>query len=359
MEKEIKLLAHNEVAFEELSECLKTNDIVSMNRATGTGKSFIVLKYLYENRNKRILYLSPTYPIIDQLLNEHMPELNISQNDFARLDTNIYSNFSKLDISDIISNYDIVILDEYHRCGAKKWGIKINELISEAKKMNNGIKIIGTTATEIRYLDNNRNMNEILFDDVSVARLSLADAILQGILPVFEYVCSYSSLLYELDDVEQRIDKYIPYEELKKEYKERIYDLRKYITQKVVEERYFGDYVPDSGKFLAFSSTINKIKEDKKTMHRILGRNNYNEYEVSYREGKEKNNKTLSEFRRKPNDETSVLYSVNLLNEGVHVKDIRAIFMFRETISPIIYFQQLGRLLSYSRRKDNYISYNS
>lgn len=39
-------------------------------------------------------------------------------------------------------------------------------------------KVIGTTATEIRYLDNEKNMNDILFDGVCASELSLSDSIL-------------------------------------------------------------------------------------------------------------------------------------------------------------------------------------
>ena len=41
---------------------------------------------------------------------------------------------------------------------------------------------------------------------------------------------------------------------------------------------------------------------------------------------------------------------MDILNEGIHVDDIDGIFMLRKTTSPIIYFQQIGRALSFSGR---------
>ena len=113
----IELLPHNEVGYNKLINKLKENDFVSINHATGTGKSFIILKYLYNNKEKKILFLSSNYPIIDQLVNEHMPELNIDKDSFSCLDTEIYSNLIRMDMKELADKYDIIVLDEYHRCG--------------------------------------------------------------------------------------------------------------------------------------------------------------------------------------------------------------------------------------------------
>lgn len=52
----VHLLPHNEEAFIKLKKCLEDNQLVAINHATGTGKSFIILKYLYENKDKRIYF---------------------------------------------------------------------------------------------------------------------------------------------------------------------------------------------------------------------------------------------------------------------------------------------------------------
>ena len=60
----IKLFKHNELAYQKLENFLETEQMGSIDHATGTGKSFIALKYLYNHRNKKntifisnILYL--------------------------------------------------------------------------------------------------------------------------------------------------------------------------------------------------------------------------------------------------------------------------------------------------------------
>lgn len=357
MDKKVELLPHNEEAYEKLIECLKTNQMVSINHATGTGKSFIILKYLYEFRNKRILYLAPTYQIIDQLVNEHTKELGITKEEFSCFDTMIYSNLLSKNLDELKDKYDIIILDEYHRCGARKWGKRVNELLKKVKETNKDMKVIGTTATEIRYLDNNRNMNNIIFDGVCASRLTLADAILKGILPAPIYVNFNFDLLDELTLVYKRIKKIVIYENDLEKYIKLYNEIREEVEKEFSEFTLLKEYLNDSGKYLVFSSTKDQINNDKKFISKILG-NKKKEYVITSFNTPSKNNQILSEFRNSSNDINQVLYSINILNEGVHVKNVDAIFMFRRTSSPIIYFQQLGRLLSYSRRNDKVVLFD-
>ena len=348
---EINLLPHNEKAYKKLDEHLKTEQLATINHATGTGKSFIILKYLYKNRNKRILYLSPTYPIIEQLIHDHTEELGININEFNKFDTLIYRTLLDLDMSELASKYDIIVFDEYHRCGAEKWGNKVEELINCVKSNYPNTKLIGTTATETRYLDNNRNMNELLFEGNEVSRLSLADAILEGILPAPVYVNFNYSLLFELERLEKNIDQYAFYEVDRIKYKKILNSMKEDIEETLNDDKSLREYLAGNNKILVFSSTIKNIKKDRQYIEKLLGHVD-NTYMVHSNKTKEQNLEDLKEFRMAKSDVTSVLYSVNILNEGVHVKDVDAVCMMRATTSPIIYFQQLGRLLSYSKRND-------
>lgn len=109
MNKDIKLFVHNEKAYNNLVSVLKTNQMVAINHATGTGKSFILLKYLINNPDKKILFMAPTYPIIDQLLEEHMNDLGINRKDLPNLNSMIYLNILKSNIENIARHYDVII----------------------------------------------------------------------------------------------------------------------------------------------------------------------------------------------------------------------------------------------------------
>lgn len=349
----VVLLPHNEVGYDELTECLKSNQVATLNRATGTGKSFIGLKYAYENRNKRILIIAPTYPILDQWTEDHMEDLGISRSEFTKLDTMIYANLLKINNMDkLAAEYDIIILDEYHRCGSQKWGKKVRELKEAVLKYQNK-KIIGLTATEIRYLDKERNMKDILFDGVEASRLSLADAILQGILPAPYYVSFDFETLEIIDSLLKRINSGLPYYcEEKKAILTRLVQIKEQLVRELFEDKGVRNYINKGEKYLAFSSTKEDIKTDRQKIARIFANTPYQEFSVHSGYTKEHNKIELEKFRNGKSDLASILYSIAILNEGVHVKDVSGIFMFRKTTSPIIYFQQLGRLLSFSRRKD-------
>lgn len=49
-------------------------------------------------------------------------------------------------------------------------------------------KLLGLTATNVRYLDNNRDMAEELFDGHVASEMTLGEAIVRGILPALKYV---------------------------------------------------------------------------------------------------------------------------------------------------------------------------
>jgi len=353
--KNVYLLPHNEEAFKELVDCLKDNQFVAINHATGTGKSFIILKYLYENKNKRILFLSPSYPINDQLIQEHTKELGIDINEFVKLDTLIYRSLLEMDMEEVANNYDIIVLDEYHRCGAKKWGIKVNDLLACIREKHPMTKVVGTTATEIRYLDNERNMNNILFDGVCASTLTLVDAMLMEILPVPVYINSLVELSTEYEKILSKVYKKTLYNVERNYYLQLVEGIRSQIDKILYKEEDISQYIKKGGKHLVFSSTIGSIEKNKSLINKLLNYK-YNEYVVHSKKTKEVNATELKKFRYDVNP--AVLHCVNILNEGVHVKGVDSIFMLRPTTSPIIFFQQLGRLLSFSRRKDKVVVFD-
>lgn len=52
------------------------------------------------------------------------------------------------------------------------------------------------------------------------------------------------------------------------------------------------------------------------------------------------------------NTHLRLLYCIDALNEGIHVKDVSGVIMLRPTVSPIVYKQQLGRALSTNETRE-------
>ena len=64
----IVLYKHNLYAYNQIEERLKTSNRTCVIHPTGSGKSFIAIKWLYENRDKKCLFLTSQKPIIDQII---------------------------------------------------------------------------------------------------------------------------------------------------------------------------------------------------------------------------------------------------------------------------------------------------
>ena len=67
-------------------------------------------------------------------------------------------------------------------------------------------KRLGLSATNIRYLDNQRNMAEELFEGNIASEMTLGEAIVREILPEPKYVIAMYSYKKELEQLKKRIE---------------------------------------------------------------------------------------------------------------------------------------------------------
>ena len=87
---------------------------------------------------------------------------------------------------------DYIMPDEFHRCGSEMRGEDVQRLPDVFPKA----KLLGFSSTAIRYLDNQRDMAEELFDTNIASEMKLGEAIVLGILKSQTYilsVCSYQA----------------------------------------------------------------------------------------------------------------------------------------------------------------------
>ena len=81
---------------------------------------------------------------------------------------------------------DYIILDEFHRCGAEIWG----RAWSACSMYKDSAPVLGLSATNIRYLDNQRDMADELFDGNVASEMTLGEALVRGILNPPSYITS-------------------------------------------------------------------------------------------------------------------------------------------------------------------------
>jgi len=319
----IELLEHNKPTYAELCEKLESNNRVALIQATGTGKSYIIGKYLEEHKGKSLI-LVPTNAIGDQW--EKL--LRKTGCDFT-IDT--YQGMSAH--IDDETNYDIVVADEMHHLGSKVWG---KSFVDRFLKNESQI-IIGVTATEIRYLDNSRDMAYELFGNNTVRGCNLEESIINGILSPFKYI----SVWYESD---KEIKKYL---EKTKQIKSGKKDI---LANEILEckkniasiKTAFRENLGDNKKIIVFLNSIKSIERHKTEITKAIGAKK--NYSISSLDTDKKIAAEIENFEKQV--ELSVLFCVDILNEGVHLDRVDTVVFLRTTKSPQIYFQQLGRALS-------------
>lgn len=331
----MQLYKHNADTYKELCGKLQVYNKCGIIQCTGSGKGAIASKLILDNMsNKKILLLAPQ----DSILNNYMRNFGIGAEDNVLCQN--YQSICRKTYSELVNlgnAVDILILDEYHRLGAPEWNRTVSVIMTCVEKK--GGKIVGLSATPKRYFEN-RDMTDELFDGICVEGVDLTDAIKKGILPVFTYI----KARYGFTEEVKRYDNYKRKNKSKGNVDE---DKLSVVTN---EDFYIRDIVKKETscvkgcqKWVVFCKNIKELKEMKYNV------SNWFEKEVKIFEmhsdlSKEENFKNYTGFcdSHRP---INVLLTVNKLNEGVHVKGVSGVIMLRETESPIIFLQQLGRAL--------------
>ena len=106
------------------------------------------------------------------------------------------------------------------------------------------------------------------------------------------------------------------------------------------------------GKYLVFTSNLEHMDEMLRKVPEWFGKIDPEPHVYSVSADDSGSRKTFQAFKADTSDHLKLLFSVDLLNEGVHVEDVSGVILFRPTVSPIIYKQQIGRALSASKSKE-------
>lgn len=340
----LELYTHNKTAYQAAIDMLSRTGKAAVIHPTGTGKSFVAFRLCQERAVARIVWLSPSeYIWRTQLANLRAaggcaPE-NVTFLTYAKLMLLTAEERAAL-------RPEIVILDEFHRCGAQEWGKGVRALLEDFPDA----LLLGLTATPIRYLDGQRDMADELFDGCVAHEMTLSEAIVRGVLPAPKYVLSLYAYQKELERYRRRARKAGgAARQTAEQYIER---LRRRLEEAGGLDRVFQKHLPDRhGKYLIFCADYEHLQKMRGCAAEWFGRVDAAPriYEV-YAE----NAKAKEAFRRFQADESphlKLLYCIDMLNEGVHVEGLDGVILCRTTVSPIVYKQQIGRALSASGGK--------
>lgn len=346
MTKQINLEQHNLETYEAVKESFKSRNHIGTVQATGTGKSYIIAKTIHDIKSSNVLFLAPSLHIISEF-KEKFKYLS------ERITFMTYKKLSYVkDLEEFLkkNDFDIVILDEYHRCGAKTWGAAVKILL----EVYTDKKVLGVTATPIRFLDNCRDMTKELFNSEPVIELSLLEAIERDILKKPKYVLSYYDVESNIDILKKKSET-IDSEEVLSNIKyiinnmENLVNIEDVLKKNITSER----------KFIVFCSNIEHLRAMKVIIPNWFKNigfkvKTYSLYTDTENLSNSRRMKVeLEEFRSTEyvNDTVHLLFSVNMLNEGVHINGVDGLLFLRKTMSPIIASQQLGRALKVGDNK--------
>ena len=349
------LYQYNQKAYEAVRKMLEKTGRAAVIHPTGTGKSFLGFKLAEENPESRILWLAPSAYIF-RTQAENLKKA-AGEEEAERILSGIrFMTYAGLMAEEQkgngrIEEPDCIILDEFHRCGAAEWGKSVQRLLEAFPKA----KLLGLSATGIRYLDGQRDMAEELFHGCTASEMTLGEAVGKGILPAPDYVVS----MYAYEEAYRRLKKQVQNTRnpaLKKENEKLLEELRRALEQADgLDEVFRKHMVPagegtEGGKYLVFCSGREHMEEMAShagEWFRLVDRHPHC-YKARY-----DNPETSREFSAFLEDKSShlkLLYCIDMLNEGIHVEGIDGVILLRPTVSPTLYLQQIGRSLTAGKR---------
>ena len=349
----IDLYEHNESAYQAALRMLETAGKAAIVHPTGTGKSFIGFKLCEDFPDKRICWLSPSEYIfktqVENLLSsDGCPEAK-RENRLKNVSFYTYAKLTAMpdaELKEICPDY--IILDEFHRCGAKVWGQGVQNLLS----MYPGVPVLGLSATAIRYLDDQRDMSDELFDGNVASEMTLGEAIVRGILNPPKYVLSVYSYQKELDQYQRRIQT-AKNKAVRDEGEKQLEALRRALEQADRLDEIFHKHMKNqTGKYIVFCANYEHMTEMIGKAHEWFAKVDDKPHIYTAYSDDPETDKAFRDFKIDESDHLKLLYCIDMLNEGVHVKDVEGVILLRPTVSPIVYKQQIGRALSAGKKTD-------
>lgn len=350
------LFEHNRKAYSAAISMMEQTGKAAVIHPTGTGKSFLAFQLCADHPDRRICWLSPSAYIFETQKEKWCLAGGIFYENIYFL---TYARLMRMKEEDFTEkNFDYLVLDEFHRLGAAQWGAGVERL----RKVCKDAKILGLSATNIRYLDNQRDMAWELFGGNIASELTLGAAIVQGILPTPKYILSVYSYQQELKKYEIKVHR-TKNRPLREKAEKELEALRRALDRADGLPEVFARHMA----LRAENSSENMLSTEKKSAGNkyIVFCSNY-EHLLKMRElapewfakvdptphiyiAYSDDPMTTEEFKAFQNDKSDhlqLLYCIDMLNEGIHIDGLSGVILLRPTVSPTIYKQQIGRALA-------------
>lgn len=303
--------------------------------ATGTGKTYASAFEVRKRNPKKFLFIVHRFQIAKDAKETYERVFNDSTITFGLLGGGkkqihkdfLFATFDSLYSKDRFKSFkpdefDYIVVDEVHKAGAETY----SEIISYFKPKF----LLGMTATPWRNDD--KDIFE-LFDDNLVHEVTLQDALNEELVCPFHY---YGITDLEIDG-ESVGDNFNEFNNLTSE--KRV----EYILKKSEEYGYSGDKL----KCLVFCSSLVEAKE----LAKKFTRRGHKSVALSGKDSNEYRLETIDKLVD-DNDNLEYIFTFDIFNEGIDIREINQVILARPTQSAIIFTQQLGRGLRKDVSKD-------
>lgn len=339
--------------FSEVTQLLSKHNRCALVRPTGWGKTHLFSRLIKEY--KRVLYIYPTDSVL-KMVTETLAKDNIivgtkKQGGDDRVVPMTFSLLSRAkdDLIEKLKSYpfDLVVIDELHRGGAKKSADTLETLIPHWIKR--GTHVIGGTATPLR--SDGYDVIKEFFNDITCTKYTLQDAINDGLLPLPVYSFSVFNKEVLLDPIKTALRGVS--KEAQRTYLKSLKSLEYTISNKLNASEVIKNAVdlvydnPSYLKFIVFlpnkamveSEKDNVVSYFEEAFPHLTDINTL----VIHSDREFKSNVNKLENLTPTNGRIDLILAVNMLNEGYHVDSLSGVVMLRQTKSFIVNSQQIGR----------------
>lgn len=326
-------------------------------------KMYLALKWLNDNIQEPFTYIAPNKAMLNQFMDliliHYFKDAYYSLKDldikdkvvmirdlFGNENLNFftYYNLNKMEDNEMEQlNIKKVVLYDFYLAGAEKW----SESIFRFLKAHKDCQLMGLSSVSVRHEDK-KDMVELLFNGRISTQIDLSEAIEKKILPFPKMVYGIYSFKPIIDSLERRLnERNIIDEKVIKEIKEKIAEARKLIGDCDGVEEIFKQYLSSNGKFVVCCSSIKDMKEKmEECEHWVKDGIKVKVYGISTDENYKENIRQIEQFENESFDGIQLLFCVNMLNEGIYVKNVNGVIMLRNTRSMTLFLQQLGSVLA-------------
>ena len=189
-------------------------------------------------------------------------------------------------------------------------------------------------------------MFEEHFDGHIASEMTLDEAVVRGILPAPNYVTTVYQYQKDLARYQTRVDN-LRSPGIQDANQKYLDALRRALEQTDGLDKVFEHHITNkSGKYIVFCAGKEHMDEMVSHVPEWFAKVNPDVAVYEAYSDDPGTDKAFADFKADESDRLKLLFCIDMLNEGVHVEGISGVILFRPTISPIIYKQQIGRALT-------------